>query len=218
MTSNFEPDPRCSLVQAVRRLDALGLNRGSTGNVSLRHGGGMLITPTGADAATLTAEDMVFVARDGSIEGRWQPSSEWQFHSAVYALRADVLAVVHTHSTFATALACLDRPLPPFHYMVAVAGGDSVPCVPYHTFGSQALSDAVACGLADRNACLLAHHGLVACGGSLAKAMKIAIEVEALCQIYLAALAVGEPAALGREEMARVIEKFKTYGKTPAGG
>ena len=218
MKPNLAPGPQSSLLEAVRRLEALGLNRGSTGNVSLRSGAGLLITPTGASADTLAAEDMVFVALDGAISGRWQPSSEWPFHRAVYALRADVMAVVHTHSTYATALACLERALPAFHYMVAVAGGDSVPCVPYHTYGSQALSEAVAAGLTDRNACLLAHHGLVACGESLAHAMKIAIEIEALCQAYLVALAVGEPPRLSGEEMARVLDKFKTYGKTALRG
>jgi L-fuculose-phosphate aldolase len=213
-----EPNPQSNLLAAVRRLDALGLNRGSTGNVSVRSGGGMLITPTGAGAETLTADDMVFIARDGGTKGRWQPSSEWPFHRAVYLLRDDVMAVVHTHSTYATALACLGRPLPAFHYMVAVAGGDSVPCVPYHTYGSQALSDAVAGGLTGRNACLLAHHGLVSCGESLSQAMKIAIEIEALCESYLAALAIGEPAWLSRDEMARVLEKFKTYGKAALRG
>lgn len=214
MSPALESDPKSDLVAAVRRLDALGLNRGSTGNVSLRSGAGMLITPTGASAETLAAEDIVHVAADGGIEGRWQPSSEWPFHRAIYALRNDVMAVVHTHSTYATALACLGRHLPAFHYMVAVAGGDSVRCVPYHTYGSQALSDAVANGLHDRNACLLAHHGLVSCGESLGRAMQIAIEIEALCQTYLAALAVGEPAQLSRAEMALVIEKFKRYGRT----
>lgn len=214
MTPHPESDPNASLVAAVRRLDALGLNRGSTGNVSLRCGAGMLITPTGASADSLALEDIVHVAFDGAIQGRWQPSSEWPFHRAIYARRDDVMAVVHTHSTCATALACLERPLPPFHYMVAVAGGDSVPCVPYHTYGSRALSEAVAQGLADRNACLLAHHGLVSCGASLGQAMGIAIEIEALCQTYLAALAVGEPAQLSRAEMARVIEKFKRYGRS----
>jgi L-fuculose-phosphate aldolase len=218
MNANPAPSAQSSLLEAVRRLEALGLNRGSTGNVSLRSGAGLLITPTGASADTLAADDMVFIARDGSITGRWQPSSEWPFHRAVYALRADVMAVVHTHSTYATALACLQRPLPAFHYMVAVAGGDSVPCVPYHTYGSQALSDAVTAGLADRNACLLAHHGLVSCGETLAHAMKIAVEIESLCQTYLAALAVAEPARLSDEEMARVLEKFKTYGKTALRG
>jgi L-fuculose-phosphate aldolase len=218
MNANPAPSAQSSVLEAVRRLEALGLNRGSTGNVSLRSGAGLLITPTGASADTLAADDMVFIARDGSITGRWQPSSEWPFHRAVYALRADVMAVVHTHSTYATALACLQRPLPAFHYMVAVAGGDSVPCVPYHTYGSQALSDAVTAGLADRNACLLAHHGLVSCGETLAHAMKIAVEIESLCQTYLAALAVAEPARLSDEEMARVLEKFKTYGKTALRG
>lgn len=209
-----ESDPNASLVAAVRRLDARGLNRGSTGNVSLRSGAGMRITPTGASADTLVAEDIVYLGFDGGVQGPWQPSSEWPFHRAIYVLREDVQAVVHTHSTYATALACLERPLPAFHYMVAVAGGDSVPCVPYHTYGSQALSDAVAAGLTGRNACLLAHHGLVACGESLEQAMTIAIEIEALCQTYLAALAVGEPARLSSAEMALVIEKFKRYGRS----
>jgi L-fuculose-phosphate aldolase len=206
------------LVEAVRQLDTLGLNRGSTGNVSLRSGGGLLITPTGASADSLSVDDLVFIARDGGMKGRWQPSSEWPFHRAIYQAREDVQAVVHTHSTYATALACLRRPLPAFHYMVALAGGDSVPCVPYHLFGSQALSDAVVGTLAERDACLLANHGLVACGASLAQAMKVAIEIEALCQTYLAALAVAEPTRLSAAEMSRVLDKFETYGKTALRG
>lgn len=219
MKTPAEVSANAALVDAMRRLDALGLNRGSTGNVSQRSGGGLLITPTGTGADGLTAEDLVFIARDGGVKGRWQPSSEWPFHRAIYLAREDVQAVVHTHSTYATALACLERPLPPFHYMVAVAGGDSVPCVPYHEYGSQALSDAVATGLvAHQNACLLAHHGLVACGATLAEAMKIAIEVESLCQTYLAALAVAEPKRLSRAQMASVLEQFQSYGKTPLRG
>jgi L-fuculose-phosphate aldolase len=173
----------------------------------------MLITPTGMAAGELEARHMVWVGDDGEVVGDWQPSSEWHFHRAVYRARADVQAVVHTHSVHATALSCLDRGLPSFHYMVAVAGGDSVPCTPYHLFGSEALSSAVAAALADRNACLMAHHGLVAAGATLAQAMKIAIEIEALCEVYLKALAVAEPRSLSAEEMAAVIEKFRTYGQ-----
>jgi L-fuculose-phosphate aldolase len=215
---NTETTLRDRAVQAIRRLDALGLNRGSTGNLSLRCAresrGGMLITPTGMGADDLRPQDMVWVGEDGRVEGDWQPSSEWQFHQAVLARRTDVMAVVHTHSVNATALACLERDLPPFHYMVAVAGADRVPCVPYHSFGSEALSLAVAQGLSDRNACLLAHHGLVAAGAALAQAMKITIEIESLCEVYLKALAVAEPAQLSAAQMAEVLHKFGRYGRS----
>ena len=208
-----EQDLRQQLLAAVQRLDSLGMNRGSTGNVSARWGQGMLITPTGMGADDLRAQDLVWVGWDGSVQGDWQPSSEWHFHLAAYQARADVNAVVHTHSTHATALACLRRPLPAFHYMVAVAGGDSVPLVPYFTFGTEALSQAVGVALQDRLACLLANHGLVAAGTTVAHAMKVVQEVESLCQVYLQALAVGEPALLSADDMATVLEKFRSYGR-----
>jgi L-fuculose-phosphate aldolase len=198
---------------ALRRLDALGLNRGSTGNLSLRAGAGMWITPTGMGADEIGADDFVWLGWDGRRQGRWQPSSEWHFHQAIYRTRPDLQAVVHAHSVHATALACLRRGLPSFHYMVAVAGGDSVPCVPYHLFGTEALSQAVAAALAGRDACLMANHGLVAAGATLAKAMKVTLEVESLCEVYLKALAVGEPALLDAAQMAEVVEKFRSYGQ-----
>jgi L-fuculose-phosphate aldolase len=204
-------------VAAMQRLDRLGLNRGSTGNLSLRckrdGADGMLITPTGIGAEELTPEAMVWMGDDGCVLGEWQPSSEWQLHQAVLARRADVLAVVHTHSVNATALACLQRELPPFHYMVAVCGAASVPCTPYHPFGSAALSAAAAEALGDRNACLLGQHGLVVAGGTLAQAMKIAIEIEALCEVYLKALAVAEPARLSKAQMDAVLAQFSRYGR-----
>ena len=132
---------------------------------------------------------------------------------AILARRPELNAVVHVHSPHATALACLRRPLPAFHYMVAVAGGSDVPCTPYHLFGTQALSDAVAQAFETRDACLMANHGLVAGGRSLAQALKVAVEIEALCGIYLQALSVGEPAVLDDAQMAEVIERFKTYGQ-----
>ena len=205
---------RQQLVAAVQRLDALGMNRGSTGNVSARWGAGMLITPTGMGAEDLRAQDLVWLGWDGTVQGDWKPSSEWHFHQATYLARADLHAVVHTHSTHATALACLRRPLPAFHYMVAVAGGDSVPLVPYFTFGTAELSRAVGAALQDRLACLLANHGLVAAGTTLAHAMKVVQEVESLCQIYLQTLAVGEPVLLSPAHMAEVLEKFRSYGRT----
>lgn len=205
---------RLGVVAAVQRLDALGMNRGSTGNASVRWQQGMLITPTGMGADGLRPQDLVWVGWDGTVLGDWRPSSEWHFHQAAYLARPDLHAVVHTHSTHAAALACLRRPLPAFHYMVAVAGGDSVPLVPYFTFGTEALSQAVAAALADRQACLLANHGLVAAGATLAEAMKVVQEIESLCEVYLRALAVGEPHVLGADEMAVVIEKFRSYGRT----
>ena len=221
MTIDRHPDEallRDKAVAAVRRLDALGMNRGSTGNLShrcAREGqGGMLITPTGMGADGLAPKDLVWVGWDGTVEGDWQPSSEWHFHQAAYLARPDLQAVVHTHSTHAAALACLRRPLPAFHYMVAVAGGDSVPLVPYFTFGTEALSAAVAHALHDRYACLLANHGLVAAGATLAQAMKVVQEVESLCEVYLKALAVGEPHVLSAQEMGLVIDKFRSYGRT----
>jgi L-fuculose-phosphate aldolase len=208
-----EQDPRDAAVNAIRKLDSLGMNRGSTGNLSLRQGDGMLITPTGMGADDLRPQDMVWLGFDGTLRGDWQPSSEWHFHQATYLARPDLQAIVHTHSTYATALASLRRELPPFHYMIAVAGGDTVPCVPYFLFGTEALSRAVAAAMQDRDACLLANHGLIAAGASLAKAMKVVQEIESLCQVYLQALAVGEPALLSSAEMLQVIEKFRHYGK-----
>jgi L-fuculose-phosphate aldolase len=201
-------------VTAVRRLDALGMNRGSTGNLSVRWGEGMLITPTGMGADDLTAHDLVWQGWDGSQEGQWKPSSEWHFHQAAYLQRPDLNAVVHTHSTHAAALACLRRPLPAFHYMVAVAGGDNVPLVPYHLFGTEELSQGVGEALRDRDACLLANARPGGrWQGTLAQAMKVVQEIESLCEVYLKALAVGEPAMLNAEEMAAVLQRFKSYGR-----
>jgi L-fuculose-phosphate aldolase len=217
MTTIDDTALRDAAVAAVRRLDALGMNRGSTGNLSVRVGDGMLITPTGMGANDLRPQDMVWLGWDGSLVGltspTWQPSSEWHFHQAVYQARPDLHAIVHTHSVHATALACLERALPAFHYMVAVAGGHDVPCVPYHTFGTESLSRVVAEAMAARDACLLAHHGLVTGGATLAHAMKVAVEIESLCETYLKALAVAEPGVLTRAQMDEVIAKFRHYGQ-----
>jgi L-fuculose-phosphate aldolase len=206
---------RAELVAAVRRLDACGLNRGSTGNASVRDGTGqgVWITPTGM-GAEVEPDDLAWLSLDGCrVRGRWQPSSEWHFHLAAHRARPGREAVLHTHSPHATALACLRRPLPPFHYMVAIVGGDHVPLVPYHLFGTEALSQGVAGALAGVDACLLANHGLIAAGNSLAQAEKILTEIEALCGIYLQALAVGEPALLSAADMAEVHERFRGYGR-----
>ena len=206
---------RAELVATVRRLDAHGLNRGSTGNASVRDaaGQGVWITPTGM-GAEVEPDDLVWLSLDGAqVRGRWQPSSEWHFHLAAHRARPGRLAVLHTHSPHATALACLRRPLPPFHYMVAIAGGHEVPLVPYHLFGTEALSQGVGAALAEVDACLLANHGLIAAGSSLAQAEKVLTEIEALCGVYLQAMAVGEPALLSPADMAEVQERFRDSGR-----
>ncbi|MCA0241090.1 MAG: class II aldolase/adducin family protein [Proteobacteria bacterium] len=208
-----ETTRRDQLIAALQRLDALGLNRGSTGNLSQRWGEGMLITPTGMGAADCAAADLVWLGFDGSRRGARAPSSEWHFHQALYQARPELNAVVHTHPTHATALACLRRPLPAFHYMVAVAGGADVRCAPYHLFGTPELSAAVVQAMHGRKAALLATHGLVSAGATLPEAMKVTIEIESLCDSYLRAVSVGEPALLSEAEMAAVIERFRGYGQ-----
>lgn len=207
---------RAELVATVRRLDARGLNRGSTGNASVRDatGRGVWITPTGM-GAEIEPDDLVWLSLDGTQQrGHWQPSSEWHFHLAAQRARPGRNAVLHTHSPHATALACLRRELPPFHYMVAIAGSDHVPLVPYALFGTEALSQGVGAAMAEVDACLLAHHGLIAAGDSLARAEKVLAEIEALCGIYLQALAVAEPPLLSAAEMAEVLARFGSYGRT----
>lgn len=214
-----QPDleAREALVRTMLELDQRGLNRGSAGNASVRAAeGGFWITPTGRSAAELAVERLVWVDAAGLPHGEERPSSEWAFHRAVYAARPDLHAVLHAHAPNATALACLRRGLPAFHYMVAVAGGDDVPCTPYHLFGSEALGAAVGAAMRERLACLMANHGIVAAGRDTAHAAKVLLEIETLCGIYLQTLAVGEPVCLSREEMAAVIERFKTYGQPQA--
>lgn len=213
MSMGHDRSPLAAAAATVRQLDTRGLNRGSTGNLSVRAAGGFWITPTGMAPDALQPESFVWMGEDGRVEGDWEPSTEWPFHRAIYAARPDLNAVIHVHSVHATAVACLRRELPAFHYMVALAGGDNVPCTPYHLFGTEDLSRAVGAALSTRLACLMANHGLVAAGTSLAHALKVTLEIEALCEIYLAACAVGEPAVLSREQMAAVIERFSRYGQ-----
>jgi L-fuculose-phosphate aldolase len=160
----------------------------------------------------MTPRDMVWMSFDGKAQGGRQPSSEWRFHRDILQARPEVGAVIHTHATFATTLACLHREIPPFHYMIAVAGGDTIRCAPYALFGSQALSDAALSALQDRKACLLANHGMIAVGRDLDQALSVAVEVETLCEQYWRALQAGEPQLLSDAQMAEVMEQFKGYG------
>lgn len=200
------------LVHASQQLAVAGLNQGTSGNLSVRVGGGFLITPSGIAPADLRPEQMVKMSLGGQYDGDIKPSSEWRFHLDLYNHRADCQAIVHTHSTYASALSCLREDLPAFHYMIAVAGGDSVRCADYSLFGTQALSDAVINAMQSRQACLMANHGLIAIGTNLDKAMYIAQEIEQLCQQYLVARQAGEPVLLNDDEMQAVFEQFKGYG------
>jgi L-fuculose-phosphate aldolase len=217
-----DPGPalRAAVVATAREMNGLGINRGKSGNVSTRlaHDGftGYLITPTGLPYAEMEADDVVALPLAGDERtaiGTRLPSSEWRFHRDIYAARPEVGAIVHTHSPFATTLACLDRGIPAFHYMIAIAGGSDIRCAPYATFGTQALSDHAVAALAGRRACLLAHHGMIATGTSLQGALALAVEVETLAEMYWRVLQVGEPRLLADDEMHVVLEKFATYGQ-----
>ena len=201
-----------NVVEAARRLAALGLNPGKSGNASARSDGGFLITPSGKLYESLGIDDLVEVRADGTPRGSREPSSEWRLHRDIYARHPGANAVMHTHSPFATTLACLHRGIPPFHYEVALAGGSDIRCAGYATFGTQELSDLALAALEGRRACLLANHGSVAYGESVEAAALLAEKVEALAQLYWQALQIGEPMLLDEAEMARVVEKFRTYG------
>ena len=204
---------RTELVRVTGKLDALGLSHGTSGNISVRSGEGFLITPSGFGAEGLTEDDIVFVGLSGASHGRWQPSSEWLFHRDIYVQRPEFGAIVHTHANAATTLACLRRDIPPFHYMLALLGGDSLRCADYATFGTQALSDNALVAMKDRRACLLANHGMIAAGKDLAEAFRNTIEVENLSELYLRALSVGEPVLLTAEEFSDAQRQFTGYGK-----
>ena len=208
-------DVRREIIGVSQALDAAGLMPNKSGNVSCRTAAGFLITPSGVPYAELTPAQLVELPLTATQEpaGGPRPSSEWRMHRAIYAARPEVQAIVHTHSPRATALACAGRGLPAFHYMIALAGGD-VRCMPYATFGSDALADHAVQGLEDRRAVLLANHGVVAVGATPRRAAAVAAEVENMAGQYLDLLAAGlQPQVLSDEEMAAVLAKFEDYGR-----
>lgn len=205
---------RQGVLETALKMSRSGLSPGRSGNVSARVAGGMLITPSGMAYEDLNPADMVRVSDDGGVApGQRKPSSEWHFHLAAYRARADRHAVVHTHSMHATVLACAHKPIPAFHYMVAMAGGADIPCVPYATFGTAELAGYVAKGLALRDACLMANHGQIAIGETLSAALELAHEVEILAEQYSKVLALGRAHILSDTEMADMVERFKSYGQ-----
>lgn len=213
-----EQQQRQQLVAVARRMNASGINQGTSGNLSLRIEGGMLITPSSLPYEQMQPEDLVALDLAGQpLEpaAAWRrPSSEWRLHADILASRPEITAVLHCHSIHATALACHGRAIPPFHYMTAVAGGDDIRCAPYATFGTPELSQRAVQALEGRLACLLAQHGQVALGRSLDQALRIAIEVDTLAQMYLQALQLGEPPLLSAAQMAAVHQQFSSllYG------
>ncbi len=212
---------REEIIATALQMNARGINQGTAGNVSARvpeEGGGFLITPSGLPYEQLGPEDIVEMGLDGVYVGARKPSSEWRFHRDILRHRPDVGAIVHTHSCFATTLAGYGMGIPAFHYMVALAGGPTIRCAEYATFGTQELSDNALVALEGRNACLLAHHGVITVGATLARALSLAVEVENLARMYIHAHTLGQPPILSDEEMARVMEQMrrKDYGRAAA--
>lgn len=214
MASPEETRLREQLVQVMQAMDARGLNRGTSGNVSARLGDGMLVTPSGVPPERLTPEAMVYIAGDDSIaEGQLKPSSEWRMHMGILRRRPDVGGVVHCHSRHATILACANKPIPAVHYMVGVSGGSTVPVAPYATFGSIELADAVVDALDGRYATLMANHGQIVAAPNLMMALLIAEEIEEQAAVYYGCLAIGGPNLLSDEQMAEIMTKFRSYGQ-----
>ncbi|MBV7387767.1 L-fuculose-phosphate aldolase [Pasteurellaceae bacterium TAE3-ERU1] len=201
------------IIHTCLEMTRLGLNQGTAGNVSVRYRDGMLITPTGTPYELMTPDSIVYVDNNGKHEEGKLPSSEWQFHLAVYQSRPDAGAVVHNHALNCAALSILEKPIPAIHYMIAVSGTDHIPCVPYATFGTHKLAEFVSEGIKESKAILLAHHGLIAAENNLDKALWLAHEVEVLASWYLKLLATGLPIpTLSESEMQNVLTKFKSYG------
>ena len=219
---------RAELIETARGMNLRGINVNKSGNVSARAcradgAEGFLITPTGMPYESLTPDDLVWIPLVNppslrNADGARRPSSEWEMHARVYLRRSDIDAVVHTHSCFATALACQDMPIPPFHYMVAAAGGHSIDVAPYATFGTPELARVAAEALAVKNACLLSHHGVLAAGKSLQAALTLAVEVENLAHQYVVVCQLGKPKRISYEEMHEVLRSFRTYGQQSVEG
>jgi len=196
------------VIQTARALEADGYSPGTSGNVSVRTTRGMLITPSGVEPAAIEPDLLVDMNIEGDPDPGSRPSSEWAMHAALYRRRADVHAIVHTHSRFATVLACCGRSIPSYHYMVAAAGSLEIPLAPYETFGTPALSDAVVSTIGGGNACLMANHGQIAVGKNLSSAVKTTELVERLAEGYWGTLLIGGPNILSQDAMGEVVQKF----------
>jgi L-fuculose-phosphate aldolase len=206
-------DLRKKIIATCLQMNSEGINQGTSGNVSARTGEGFLITASGIPYAVMEPEHVVEMDLDGGYRGEFLPSSEWRMHMDIFRARQEAGAIVHTHSIYATALACLRKDIPAFHYMIGVTGGASLKVSDYAEFGTQELSNAMLKALEGRTACLLANHGQICFGFDLDKAIWLAGEIETLCRQYWAASLAGKPVELTREQMASVLRRFKNYGK-----
>ena len=212
MPASRDREKRQSIIDACLSMNAAGINQGTSGNISLRHGDGMLITPTSTPYEAMKPDQIVYMHLDGNHDPAQRPSSEWRFHRDILKARPEVNAIVHAHPPYSTMLAIMGMEIPPVHYMVAVAGGDTIRCAPYATFGTQELSEHAVRALEGRLACLLAHHGMIAAGSSLDKAMWLAVEVETLARQYHGCLQIGTPPLLSKEEIEKVRLRMAGYG------
>ena len=208
-----EAEAAQAILDATLETDRQKLNSGTSGNISIRTGAGMLLTPTGVPASALRPEMMVSMSLDGDWGGEWRPSSEWAMHAAIYEAFPTAQAIVHAHPDYCVALSCLREEMPPFHYMLASFGGDAVRCADYAPFGSQELADSAVAALRDRTACLLANHGMICYGPTLDAALGSAIKLETLARQYMLARWTGTPILLDEAEMADVRDRYKTYGQ-----
>src|SRR5882724_4579602 len=215
MSTTNDRAKRKSIIEACLEINRLGINQGTSGNISLRHEGGMLITPTSVPYEVMQPEQIVYIGLDGSVDPAQRPSSEWRFHLDILRARPEINAVVHAHPPYSTILAIMGLEIPPVHYMIACAGGDTIRVAPYATFGTQELSEHAVTALEGRLACLLEHHGMIAVGPSLSKAMWLAVEVETLARQYHGCLQIGTPRLLSRAEIKNVLGRIAGYG--PAG-
>lgn len=207
---------RQAIVDFGRKMLTAGLTTGAGGNLSVcdREQGLVAITPSGIEYFDLRPEQVVVVDLDGCpVEGDRKPSSELGFHLALYRQRPEITAVVHTHSVYATTIACLNWELPPVHYLIGFSG-HKVPLAPYATFGTEQLAANITAAIGTYNAVLMANHGLVAVGTTLGRAFATAEEIELVARIYYQARSIGEPVLLDCQEMSRVIDKFSTYGQS----
>ncbi len=213
MSKSKHADLKKKIIWVCRQMNEMGINQGTSGNVSARTEDGFLMTASGVPYDIMDVEHIVEMDLEGGYYGKYLPSTEWRMHMDIFKARPEAGAIVHTHSIYATALATLRKDIPPFHYMIGVTGGPTLRVSDYAEFGTQALSDTMLKALKDRTACLLANHGQIAFGPNLDKALWLAGEIETLCHQYWAACLAGKPVILKDAQMKTVLARFKTYGK-----
>ena len=205
---------KAEIIKYSKMLNSRKLSALRSGNISARYKEGFLITPSGKKYSSLKTKDIVFVSLEGKFDNKKGiPSSEWQFHQDIYKNKKEAEAIVHAHSTNATAVSTHKRGIPSFHYMVAMAGGQDIKCAKYATFGTRDLSKNILKALKDRKACLIANHGQIAFETSLPKAFELAEEVENISLQYITSLKLGKPKILSKNEMKKVLSKAKNYKK-----